>query len=448
MKLYLECAMGAAGDMLMSALYELLPNKEMFREKMENLNLPNVTFEYKTVKKSGISGTKIAVKVGGIEEKSEDEKHDHLHSHAQNAHHEHDHDHNHDHKHAHSHEHLPLHLHSHGNHHKHSHPHPQEVHSHNYSYAEIKKLIGDLDLPDNILKNALGVYKILGGAEAAVHGETLEKIHFHEVGSLDAIADIVGCCIAVEMLGVTEITASPVHVGYGTVRCEHGLLPIPAPAAAEILKGIPIYSGSIEGELCTPTGAALLKKFVKNFSGMPPMAVKTIGYGMGAKEFEAVNCIRAFLYEDDVSEGGDRGMVCEISCNLDDMTPEAVGAAFDLLLEHGALDVTTTPIMMKKSRQAIKLTCLCKKLDRDKFAKLILEHTTTLGVRISEHRRDTMTRTMETVQTAYGSIRIKIARGFGVTKLKPEYDDVLTASKKHGIPFHVIYDAALQASPR
>jgi uncharacterized protein (TIGR00299 family) protein len=225
------------------------------------------------------------------------------------------------------------------------------------------------------------------------------------------------------------------------VRCEHGILPVPAPATAEILRGIPIYGGQITGELCTPTGAALLKHFSASFGEMPPMTVIKIGYGMGTKNFEAANCLRAYLSEDEAPDGGRREVICEISCNLDDMTPEAIGAAFDVLLGNGALDVYTIPIMMKKNRPAVMLSCLCAEDQRDKFARLILENTSTLGVRISTHRRDVLNRTIETVQTKYGEIHIKCAHGFGAIKYKPEYNDVLAAAKQHGVSFTTVYDA-------
>ncbi|MCL2227529.1 MAG: nickel pincer cofactor biosynthesis protein LarC [Oscillospiraceae bacterium] len=443
MKLYLECSMGAAGDMIMSALYELLPDKQVFREKMERLNIPNVSIEYVALTKGGIAGTRIAVKIGGEEEKSEDVPQGNHHNETKDngknkqkkhAHSHHDHDHGHDNDHDH---------HTHEHSHEHSHHHP---HGRMYGYNDILDQIRALELPDNVLENALGVYEILGHAEASVHGESLDKIHLHEVGSLDAIVDIVGCSILIEMLGVEEIVASPVHVGYGSVRCAHGILPVPAPAAAEILKDIPIYAGNIEGELCTPTGAALLKRFVTRFGAMPPMMIKKIGYGMGSKDFESVNCIRAFLYEGDVQEGGEREVVFEVSCNLDDMSPEAIGAAFEILFENGALDVYTTPIMMKKNRQAVMLSCLCREELRDGLVRLMLEHTTTLGVRVTKCRRDVMPRTTATVSTEYGDIRIKVAHGFGIAKKKPEYDDVRNAAKRHGIAYKAVYDAALRAT--
>jgi len=328
--------MGASGDMLMAALYELLPDKGAFRKKMRRLNLPGVTLDYSASTKCGITGTHISVRVDGVEEKSEDVKRGDGPSALripkrgkrgdgssalrveQKS--------------------LPLDSH------------------HAFHFEEIIDLIHSLDLPDNVSDNAISVYNILGEAEAAVHGVSLNNVHLHEVGSLDAVADIVGCCLLMNMLGVTGITASQVHVGSGSVQCEHGILPVPAPATAEILKGVPVYGGRISGELCTPTGAALLKHFVSLFGEMPPMTVKKIGYGMGSKDFDTANCLRAFLCEDEAPDKGNRDTVYEISCNLDDMTPEAIGATFDVFFENGALDVYATSIMMKKNRPAVMLS--------------------------------------------------------------------------------------------
>ena len=455
MKLYLECLMGASGDMLMSALYELLHDKESFRKKMDGLNLPGVTLSYCASTKSGITGTRIAVKVSGVEEKSED-----VHTHSHN--HDNGHTHSHGTENGHTHSHAPKgknsnkntsdgHANATNGHKKSSsgHKHGSEKgqnHKHSgrrYGYEEIIALIRSLGLAENVTEDALAVYKIIGQAEAAVHGLPLNEIHLHELGSLDAVADIVGCCLLINMLGVTEIAASPVHVGSGHIRCEHGVLPVPAPAAAEILKGIPFYSGQVKGELCTPTGAALLNHFVSRFGDMAPMTVLKIGYGMGAKDFEAANCLRAFLCEGDAPDGGTRDTVFEISCNLDDMTPEAVGAVFGLLSENGALDVYTVPIMMKKNRPAVMLSCLCEESGREVLARLMLEHTSSLGVRITKYNRNIMSRSTEAVSTQYGDIRVKYAQGFGILKLKPEYDDVLEASKRHGVPFMAVYEAAM-----
>jgi len=467
--------MGASGNMVMAALYELLTDKAEFRAKIERLNLPNVKIKYNDVVKCGIKGTHISVVVDGVEEESQD-VHNHNHTDTDNHNHDHLHDCN------------PVHddrsdICKHHTHSHHAHKHPHTHDGKRYGYNDILALISNLDLSDKVKDSAIGVYKIIGEAEAKVHGVSLEEIHFHEVGSIDAVVDVVGCSLLIDMLDVTSVITSPVHVGFGMVRCEHGVLPVPAPATAEILNGIPVYSGQIEGELCTPTGAALLKYFSDSFGAMPPMLVEIIGYGMGTKDFEAANCLRAFLYEDaekgscshfttftlhDTDEPSPRSnntdepspcsaprsaeaeepslcfTVYEISCNLDDMTPEAIGAAFEILLECGALDVYTTPIMMKKNRPAVMLSCLCTEELHDELAKLMLKHTTTLGVRMIKHQRMILNRTTETVQTEYGDIKVKRAQGFGITKQKPEYDDVQKAARKHDLPYQTVYEEVMK----
>lgn len=418
MKLYLECSMGAAGDMLMGALYELLPDKDLFLRRMNSLGLPGVEIGCDTVTKCGVTGTKMRVLVGGVEEKVKDtalfcqpEKEERGHTHGHGACEA-----------GKGRERPPA----------------------RYTYDDVCGIIKNLDIAENVKDNALAVYQLIGDAEAAVHGMPVSQIHFHEVGALDAIVDIVGCCLLFQMLGAATVEASPVHVGSGHIRCAHGIMPVPAPATAHILRGVPIYGGKIKGELCTPTGAALLKHFVSRFGDMEPMTVTKIGYGMGTKDFEAANCVRAFL--SDNPETND--VVLELRCNLDDMTPEAIGFATELLLEAGALDVFTTPITMKKNRPAIMLTCLCRPEDKDNMSRLLLENTTTLGVRYESMRRDVLDTGTYKVSTPYGDIRIKSARGFGLVKEKPEYDDIRTAAVAHGVPFFQVYSAATAAMKR
>lgn len=392
--LYLECNMGAAGDMLMAALFEICPNQQAFLQQINHLGLPEITVEAVPTQKCGITGTQMRVLVRGQEEAAEAAAchHDHDHNH----HHDHDHDHDHDHNHSHNHDHC------------------------HYSYADICERIEQLDLPQTVKKDAAAVYRLIGDAESHAHGAPIEQIHFHEVGSLDAVADVVGCCLLFHLIDADQVIVSPVHVGYGTVRCAHGVLPVPAPATAHILQGVPIYGGQVMGELCTPTGAALLRHFASRFGGMPQMAVSGIGYGMGSKVFETANCIRAFLGETSHTQEE----VVELCCNLDDITSEALGFAAELLLENGALDVFTTPIYMKKNRPAHLLTCLCKPQEQEKFTRLMLLHTTTLGVRSRLCKRETLEHQISTVKTAFGPVRVKIASGHGIHRIKPEYEDL------------------------
>ncbi|MEG1943224.1 MAG: LarC family nickel insertion protein, partial [Angelakisella sp.] len=247
-----------------------------------------------------------------------------------------------------------------------------------------------------------------------------------------AIADIVGVSVLMEALAPDLVVASPVQVGSGHIHCAHGILPVPAPATADLLRGIPSYGGAIEGELCTPTGAALLRHFVTRFGAMPMLSASAIGYGMGKKDFAAANCVRAMLGTDNALESSN-DEVAELSCNLDDMTGEAIAFAGAALLAAGALDVFTLPIVMKKSRPAQMLVCLVKPSDADRIAGEMLRHTTTFGVRRKMCDRYIMSREMQHIDTPYGSIRVKTGRGFGVEKTKPEYDDLAEAARRNNV---------------
>jgi uncharacterized protein (TIGR00299 family) protein len=232
-----------------------------------------------------------------------------------------------------------------------------------------------------------------------------------------------------EELSPCLILASPVNTGSGHVHCAHGILPVPAPATAHILQNVPMYSDSTQGELCTPTGAALLKHFVKEFRAMPVISVVKTGYGMGKKDFERANCVRAFIGNtEDIAEE-----ITELVCNLDDMTPEAVAFTQQLLFEEGALDVYTAPVCMKKGRLGVSFTCMCRNELKDKMLSLIFKHTSTLGIRIYSSRRYTLQREQAEIKTEYGNINIKTACGFGVKRTKPEYDDIAKIAREKGM---------------
>lgn len=425
--LYLDCGMGAAGDMLTAALSELLPDQDAFFEKMNALGIPGVHFEKEKTQKCGITGTHSKVTVNGEEEESLDvHHHDHDHHHDHEDHH-HDHeDHHHDHDHYHDHE---DHDHDHEDHH-HDHDHAHGAHHHHSSLHDIEHIVRDhLPVSDRVKDDAMAVYQLIAQAESAAHGVPVDQIHFHEVGTMDAVADITAVCMLMEELSVDQVIVSPVHVGSGKVRCAHGILPVPAPATAYILKDVPIYGGRIQGELCTPTGAALLKYFATKFGDMPVMKTKAIGYGMGKKDFEMANCVRAMLGEtaDDVSR------VSELCCNIDDMTAEEIGFATETILAAGALEVFTVSTGMKKSRSGILLEVMCREEDRDRMIELIFLHTTTLGVREQFSRRYTMTRSIKTIKTPYGDVRKKVSTGYGISREKYEYEDLASIARKQGI---------------
>ena len=364
--LYIDCGMGAAGDMLTAALLELLPERTAFVDMLNSLGIPGVAVCAEASTKCGITGTHMCVTVHGEEESER----------------------------------------MHGHHHG--------------SIHDIRGIIHGLPLPTMVKLDIMAVYDEIARAESHVHGVPVEQIHFHEVGTMDALADITAVCMLMHQLDVDQVIASPVHVGSGQVRCAHGILPVPAPATAHILRDVPIYGGSIRGELCTPTGAALLKHFVTEFGDMPTMQVQAIGYGMGKKDFERANCVRVMLGETKEKPDG----IWELCCNIDDMTGEQMGFALERLMEQGALDVFTMAVGMKKSRPGILLTVICKDCDKDKMIHLIFQHTTTLGVRETFCNRHTLQRKVETVDTSYGTVRRKISSGYGVRRCKYEYEDL------------------------
>lgn len=397
--IYLDCSMGAAGDMLMAALYELLDDKQAFLDTMRGLGLPGIEISAEPAVKCGITGTHMKVLVHGSEEL--DSFHEHLHGC------EHDHAHEPDHAHTHAGEHE---------------------HHHHTGLHEIEHLMEHLSLPRAVRDDALAVYHRIAEAESKVHGRPIDQIHFHEVGTLDALADVVGVCLLMHLLAPEKVYASSVHVGCGQVKCAHGILPVPAPATTLLLSGVPIYGGAIQGELCTPTGAALLTHFVTKFGELPAMRLLKSGYGMGTKDFPAANCVRAMLGEMDAPTEE----ILELSCNLDDCTGEAIGFAMERLLDAGALDVYWTSVGMKKNRPGILLTCMCRPLDREKMVELLFRHTTTLGVRESAFRRYTLSRESKTIQTPDGDIRVKVSTGYGVTREKPEFEDLAKIARKTG----------------
>lgn len=396
--IYLDCSMGAAGDMLMAALLELLPEKDTFLQKMQSLGLPGLEISAEPSVKCGITGTHMRVLIHG-----EEEGRPHVHAAEEPFH---------------SHADAPEATHA----HVHVHPH------HHTDLDELTHRISYLNVSEAVRSDILAVYQSIADAESRVHGVPVEQIHFHEVGSLDALADVTGVCLLMELLAPEQVLASPVHVGSGQVRCAHGILPVPAPATALLLEGIPIYGGSIRGELCTPTGAALLRRFVTRFGPLPPMRVEKTGYGMGTKDFEAANCVRAMLGQTEESAGH----ILELACNLDDMTPEAVGFAMEQLFAAGALDVYTTPIGMKKNRPGVLLTCMCREDDREAMLRTLFRHTPTLGVRVSVCDRYTLSRRQYAVQTPDGEIRVKESSGWGVLRRKAEFEDLARIARQTG----------------
>lgn len=386
--LYIECNMGAAGDMLTAALIELLDKPEKMVERLNGIGIPKVNIVKGKAVKCGIVGTQMKVMVEGIEE----EEHIHHCNHTETSGHYHT------------------------------------------GMQDIIDMISGLDIPDKVKEDSIGIYRLIAEAESHVHGTEISNIHFHEVGTWDAVADIVSVSMIMNEILPDKVVVSPIHVGSGHVHCAHGILPVPAPATSYILKDVPIYGGDVRGELCTPTGAAILKYYADGFGPMPVMKVQKTGYGMGKKDFAMANLIRIMLGTSDE----EMDSVSELCCNLDDMTPESIGFATEILMENGALDVYTTSIMMKKNRPGIILTCMCKLADKEKFLQLLFKHTTTLGIREYECRRYGLQRSVREVSTEYGTVHIKTATGYGVTREKPEYEDMAGIAEEHNMSLYEV----------
>ena len=378
--LYIDCGMGVAGDMLTAALLELLPNKDAFLHRMNHLGIPGVVVSAEKSVKCGITGTHFSVKVHDVEED------DHLYDH---------------------------------HHH----------HHHHGSMDQIRSIVNGMSIPTMVKLDIMAVYSEIAEAESYAHGVPVDQIHFHEVGSMDAVADITAVCLLMHELDVDRVIASAVHVGSGTVCCAHGVLPVPAPATAYILKNVPVYGGKIQSELCTPTGAALLKHFVEDYGDMPTMKISKIGFGMGKKDFERANCVRVMLGE----STDPKDAMLELNCNIDDMTGEEMGFALERLMEHGALDAFTVPVGMKKSRPGVMLTVLCKEVNKEELVHLIFRHTTTLGIREKRCERYVLERSIDTVDTPYGKIRRKVSSGYGVQRVKLEHDDLSRIAKEQNL---------------
>lgn len=404
--LYFECKMGAAGDMLAASLYELLDDKkrEKFHESMKTLEGLGINTSIQSSVKCGITGSSFEVLIHGHKEEGQDwDGHNHHHDY-------HDHDHHHDHHHDHAHHHM--------------------------SMGTLTEMIQAIPLAETIKSDALSIYQIIAQAESQVHGLPVSEVHFHEVGQLDALADIIAVCVLIDLIGPDQILASPIHVGSGHVHCAHGILPVPAPATALILENIPIYSKELEGELCTPTGAALLKHFVSRFTPMPTMSIEKIGYGMGTKDFDVANCLRTFIGE--TKEESPDETVFELRCNLDDMTGEDLAFAKEELLKAGALDVYTIAIGMKKSRPGVILSVLCRDDQRQEMAELIFRHTTSLGIREHKERRYLLRRDIEKYESSMGPVSVKKSLGYGCQKEKYEYEDIARLARKEKEPLEKI----------
>lgn len=416
--LFFDCSHGAAGDMLTAALLELVPNPEASLARINSLGLPGVEVSAKRDARGGIAGLLVDVLVNGEEEMQDVDHHHHEHHHDDHDH-EHHHDHDHEHHHDHDHEH-------HHEHHHHDH------HHHHASLDEIRLQIASLNVSEGVKEAARKVYDSLAEAESKAHGRPVDQVHFHEVGAIDALTDVVAVALLIEEIAPDRILSTPLNAGGGTVRCAHGVLPVPAPATAHLLLGIP-WHGDVEtaGELLTPTGAALLRYFVDDFVPMPTLSVEKIGYGLGHRDTPgAANLVRAMLADDGASCCGPNSEIVKLECNIDDMTGEDLAFASQRIFDAGAVDVATAPLVMKKGRFGLLLIALCHADRADAVAAAILRETTTFGVRRINCQRYELERTI----TETDGKRVKVGKGFGIEKSKVEFDDRARIATDSGSP--------------
>ena len=402
--LYFDCPAGLSGDMTLGALLDLGVDETALRTELSKLGVDGeYEFHVDRAQKRGITGTQVKVHLTYGEHGAEAE-------------------------------HKCV---AEGDAPGHSHQHP---HAHRHM-SDIVELIQASGLSESVKRRAVALFTELARAEGKVHGVPAEEVHFHEVGAVDSIVDIVGACIALELLAPDRVIFSPVNTGSGRVRCQHGLMPVPAPATAELLTGVPSYSDGTMSEMTTPTGALIARCFATGYGPRPAMTIRRVGYGLGFKDFDFPNALRAIL-GDDGSDTAEAQTVWELKCNLDDMTGEAMGYALERLLSGGALDAWYTPIHMKKNRPAWELTALCAPERRADVERILLSETTTLGVRACSFERTTLPRDWQTADTPWGPVRVKIAHGPDGLRAAPEYEDCAKLAREQGIPFVKIYATA------
>jgi len=413
---YLDCFSGISGDMFLGALIDAGASPKIFEDAVAALNL-GATLEISKVNRSGIVATKVDVVVNGAIDSPRTSRAGatapHLHSH-------------------------------------------KHEHSHGGGLNEIRQTISKAALSESVKKTAIAIFEKLGAAEAKIHNVPIEEIHFHEVGAVDAMVDIVCAAVGTEALGVNEIVCSPLNVGGGTVECAHGTFRVPAPATAELLKGAPVYSSGVQAELVTPTGAAIVSTLISRFAGFPEMKIEKAGYGAGTRDFRGhANVLRITLGEalsinaGEGSRATQEETIAVLEANLDDLSPQVFGYAMERLLEAGALDVFSTPVQMKKSRPGSLLTVLAKPEDAGKLALIIFAETTTLGIRRRDEQREVLTRRWETVATRWGDVRMKVASVNGsVSNYAPEYEDCRRIATEKQVPLKTVMMEAAQAYAR
>jgi uncharacterized protein (TIGR00299 family) protein len=453
---YLDCFSGMSGDMFLGALIDAGVSLKLLDETVAALDI-GARLEISKVNRSGITATKVDVFVHGEKDLPREEFW------ANEATHSHPHSHEHEHHHG-AHAHVggesgvptrldardvrPSSADSAVTRAGEPAPHKHE-HDHGRSLTEIKRIIQDSAISSQAKKTAIHIFEALGAAEAKIHNVDIESVHFHEVGAVDAMVDIIGAAVGVEALGVDEIICSPLNVGGGTVKCAHGTFPVPAPATVELLQGAPVFSSGIQAELLTPTGAAIVKTLARRFGAFPEMKIEKSGYGAGTRDFPGhANVVRLTVGEaaSHLAANTNQETISVLEANLDDLNPQVFGYVLDRLLAEGALDVFSMPVQMKKNRPGTLLTILCKPEDSARLTKIVFTETTTLGVRQRQEQRSTLTRRWVPVATPWGEVRMKIASLNGtVTNYAPEYEDCRRIAAEKHVPLKTVMQEATQA---
>src|SRR5229473_2428875 len=445
---YLECFSGISGDMFLGALVDAGVPPSLLEKAVAALDV-GARLEISRVVRCGVAATKVDVWVDGEKDLPREEYWEreatHSHSHEHSAHERAEHDHEH-------------------GHHGHTHSHPGETrtepalslsngvsapheHSHGRGLTEIREIISAASISESSKKTAIAIFEALGRAEAKIHNASIESVHFHEVGAVDAMVDIVCAAVGAEALGVDEIICSPLNVGGGMVKCAHGTFPVPAPATVELLANAPVYSFGLQAELVTPTGATIVKTLASRFAAFPEMKIEKSGYGAGSRDFPGHPNVVRLTVGESVSSALAAKTASEtisvLEANLDDLNPQVFGYVMDRALEEGALDAFGVPVQMKKNRPGMLLTVLCKPEDANKVTQLLFSETTTLGVRRRDETRRILARRWENVQTQWGEVRIKIASMNGtVTNYAPEYEDCRRIAAEQHVPLKTVMQEA------
>lgn len=447
-QLYLECYSGISGDMTVAALLDLGADEAVLRKVLSSLSVDGFKIKISRVKKAGIDACDFDVVLD-----QEHDNHDHdmeyLHGHDS---HDHEHEHSHEHSHDHDREHHHEHDHSHDHHHDENHGHHEHSHEHHHDHGhthhehrglqDVLDIIDGADMTPHAKELARKIFDVLANAEAKAHGVPLNQVHFHEVGAVDSIVDIISVAVLIDQLGINEIVVPFLCEGHGTVRCQHGILPIPVPAVAAIMEQhhLPMQFTNVKGELVTPTGAAIVaalataKELPKQFS------VKKIGLGAGKREYERPSLVRAMIIE---SQSEEQDLIYKLESNIDDTTGEALGYAMEQLLAAGARDVHYFPVFMKKNRPGYQLNVICDEAQIDTMEEIIFKETTTIGIRRIAMERSVLKRRLETRQTTYGTVQVKVVEVAGELRVYPEYESIAKICREEKLSYQQVYQQVL-----